>query len=88
MCLYYSTSNIFFVNAVDSSCVRSHVEALEVLYLRSFVLGVFQALQRDLHVHAHDMEVALDHCHESVMEIEITHFLQVIYVHLQLIICI
>lgn len=57
--------------------MRSHVEAVEVLFLHSFVLGVFQALQKNLDVHAHDMEAALDHCHESVMEIEITHFLQV-----------
>lgn len=46
-------------------------------HLRSFVLGVFQALQKDLNVHSHDVQAALDHCHESVMEIEITHFLQV-----------
>ncbi|XP_069157334.1 KICSTOR complex protein SZT2 isoform X2 [Procambarus clarkii] len=67
----------------DSSCLRAHVEALEVLYLRSFVLGVFQALQRELTINAHDMQVALDLCHESVMEIEITNFLQTICGHLR-----
>ncbi|KAK8725752.1 hypothetical protein OTU49_010460, partial [Cherax quadricarinatus] len=67
----------------DYSCVRGHVEALEVLYLRSFVLGVFQALQRDLTVHCQDMQAALDLCSESVMEIEVTDFLQTICGHLR-----
>lgn len=53
------------------------MKAIEVCHLRSFVLGVFQALQKDLIVHSHDVQAALDQCHESVMEIEITHFLQV-----------
>ncbi|XP_047479590.1 KICSTOR complex protein SZT2-like isoform X5 [Penaeus chinensis] len=71
------------VGGTDSSCLRAHMEAIEVCHLRSFVLGVFQALQKDLIVHSHDVQAALDHCHESVMEIEITHFLQTICGHLR-----
>ena len=53
------------------------MKALEVAYLRSFVLGVFQGLPKELSVHQNDIQAALDHCHEAVMEIEITNFLQV-----------
>ncbi|XP_042227057.1 KICSTOR complex protein SZT2-like isoform X3 [Homarus americanus] len=67
----------------DTSYLRAHVDALEVLYLRSFVLGVFQALQRELNIQAHDMQIALDLCHEAVMEIEITNFIQTICGHLR-----
>lgn len=56
------------------------MKALEVTYLRSFVLGVFQGLQKELEVHQSDIQAALDHCHEAVMEIEITNFLQVMTV--------
>ena len=55
-------------------------------FLRSFVLGVFQGLQKELSVHQNDIQAALDHCHEAVMEIEITNFLQVIMVLLLLLV--
>lgn len=56
------------------------MKALEVAYLRSFVLAVFQGLQKELDVHQNDIQAALDHCNEAVMEIEITNFLQVVTV--------
>ncbi|XP_064122667.1 uncharacterized protein LOC135226915 [Macrobrachium nipponense] len=68
---------------VDSSFPRTHVGAVEVCHLRSFVLGVFQSLQKELMIHKQDMEAALNHCHEAVMEIEISHFLQTICGHLR-----
>ncbi|XP_063888022.1 KICSTOR complex protein SZT2-like isoform X5 [Scylla paramamosain] len=71
------------VGGGDSSCLHTHMKALEVAYLRSFVLGVFQGLQKELAVHQNDIQAALDHCHEAVMEIEITNFLQAICGHLR-----
>ncbi|XP_050730013.1 KICSTOR complex protein SZT2-like isoform X17 [Eriocheir sinensis] len=70
-------------DAGDGSCLFNHMKALEVAYLRSFVLAVFQGLQKELDVHQNDIQAALDHCNEAVMEIEITNFLQAICGHLR-----
>ncbi|CAL4059120.1 unnamed protein product, partial [Meganyctiphanes norvegica] len=67
----------------DSSHLRSHATNIEVCHLQSFVLGLFQALQKDLFIHANDVEAALTHCYETVMEVDITYFLQTICGHLR-----
>ncbi|XP_076055800.1 KICSTOR complex protein SZT2-like isoform X3 [Oratosquilla oratoria] len=72
----------------DSGCgtqdyLLNHVKAVEVCHLRSFVEGVFQALQNEQVIHAHDVQTAMDHCSETVMEIDITHFLQTVCGHLK-----
>ena len=54
-----------------------HCNVLQLAHTRSFVVGVFRALQGCRSVHPLDVQWAIDLCDEQPLEIDITDFLKV-----------
>ncbi|CAO3632420.1 unnamed protein product [Cunninghamella echinulata] len=65
------------INYMASSSLLTFMEQITNVYSRSFVKSIFTSLLHGYPVDATDFEKALQHCDESVLEIDITGYLNV-----------
>ncbi|XP_052124949.1 KICSTOR complex protein SZT2 isoform X2 [Frankliniella occidentalis] len=66
----------------SQSALQQMGRALSLAYSRCFVLALFESLQSGLHVHAVDVQQAVDECEEALVEVDITRFLHTVCGHL------
>lgn len=64
-------------DAPDRSATN-HCKTLVLTHCKCFATSLFSALHQDLYVHSSDVQAAMDQCEETVCEIDITEYLQVL----------
>ncbi|VDP04002.1 unnamed protein product [Soboliphyme baturini] len=66
----------------DDFKISSYVHQLELIYSRSFVVGVYQALVSGVPVHKQDVVTAIEcQCEETVLGLDMTEFIQLLCSH-------
>ncbi|XP_029004504.1 KICSTOR complex protein SZT2 isoform X3 [Betta splendens] len=63
--------------------LANYCSLLQEHYHQSYVRGVFRSLQQSYSISSQDVLIATDYCEESLQEIDITSFLQVLCGHIR-----
>lgn len=61
----------------NKSSIRQHCEALVLVHSKCFTMSLFTALHYGSFVHHTDVQSAVEQCHDTIYEIDITNYLQV-----------